>query len=193
MVRTSPVISVAAYRYAKALYSVAQEKSCVPALQSLLNEFVEKVFLHSELQSILYNPKFSVTKKQGFFDSLLGLIEFSSQEKACVPVFSRFMSLLISYSRLSALPAIVNYFNLLVRQSNNEEIALVKTSIELSRAQEESLKAELEQATGKSITLDKEVDPNLLGGMVVQIGSLQIDTSLRTKLNSLKYALKEVD
>ena len=70
--------------------------------------------------------------------------------------------------------------------------AQVTSAFKLTAAQEKELKATLKDVAGKDVEIDVTVDPSLLGGLIVKIGSRQIDTSLRTKLSSMKLALKEV-
>jgi F-type H+-transporting ATPase subunit delta len=79
-----------------------------------------------------------------------------------------------------------------VARERGEVTADVKTAHALSAAQEKELKAALASVTGKTVTLNVTVDASLLGGLIVKIGSRQVDTSLRTKLSTLKHTLKEV-
>ena len=86
----------------------------------------------------------------------------------------------------------IRAFREIAARHRGEVTAEVTSAHKLTPAQETELKATLKSVAGKDVTLSLAVDPSLLGGMVVKIGSRQIDTSLRTKLNSLKLALKEV-
>ena len=86
----------------------------------------------------------------------------------------------------------IKAFRNIAAAARGEVSAEVATAHPLTASQEAELKAALKGVTGKDVAIAATVDPSLLGGLVVKIGSRQIDTSLRTKLNSLKLALKEV-
>jgi F-type H+-transporting ATPase subunit delta len=103
-----------------------------------------------------------------------------------------FLQLLVRNSRFSALRNIIVDFRRLAVSSRNELSAEVISAIPLDDAHTQNLKAVLKAKTGKKITLNSKVDPSILGGLVVKIGSRMIDSSIRTKLNNLKIAMKEV-
>ena len=94
--------------------------------------------------------------------------------------------------RAAAMPQLLSAFLKLLAEHRGEETAQVSVAAALTSAQTKELKAALKSAVGKDVDLQVNIDPSLLGGMIVKIGSRQIDTSLRTKLSSLKLALKEV-
>ncbi|RVN98271.1 ATP synthase F1 subunit delta, partial [Sinorhizobium meliloti] len=94
--------------------------------------------------------------------------------------------------RLFVLPGIIKAFRLLAARHKGEITADVTSAHALTLAQEIELKAALKGVTGKDVAVNVTVDPSILGGLIVKVGSRQIDTSLRTKLSTLKLALKEV-
>ena len=94
--------------------------------------------------------------------------------------------------RLFAVPQMIRAFREIAARERGEVTAEVRSAHALTSVQENELKAALKGVTGKDVSVAVSVDPSLLGGMVVKIGSRQIDTSLKTKLDSLKLALKEV-
>ena len=94
--------------------------------------------------------------------------------------------------RLFAVPGMIKAYRRIAAEARGETSAEVTSAHALTPAQQTELKAALKSVAGKDVSIAVTVDPSLLGGMVVQIGSRQIDTSLKTKLNSLKLALKEV-
>lgn len=83
-------------------------------------------------------------------------------------------------------------FRAALAERRGELPADVVSATELSKDQLDTLTASLNEATGKSVVVSAKVDPSLIGGLVVKVGSRMIDTSLKTKLNSLKIAMKEV-
>ncbi|RUU63162.1 F0F1 ATP synthase subunit delta, partial [Mesorhizobium sp. M7A.T.Ca.TU.009.01.1.1] len=94
--------------------------------------------------------------------------------------------------RLFAIPGMIRAFRQISAEHRGETAAEVTSAHELTAAQQTELKAALKSVAGKDVAISVTVDPSLLGGLVVKMGSRQIDTSLKTKLNSLKLALKEV-
>jgi F-type H+-transporting ATPase subunit delta len=90
------------------------------------------------------------------------------------------------------LPGIIAAFREIAAEHRGEISADVISAHALAAAQQNELKATLKGVAGKDVTINVTVDPSILGGLIVKMGSRQIDTSLRTKLSSLKLALKEV-
>ena len=103
-----------------------------------------------------------------------------------------FLRVVAQNRRLFAVPGMIRAFRQIAAEARGEVSADVISAHALSAAQENELKAALKSVAGKDVTVNLTVDPSILGGLVVKMGSRQIDTSLKTKLNSLKLALKEV-
>ena len=97
-----------------------------------------------------------------------------------------------SNRRLFAVPGMIRRFRAIAARHRGEITAEVTSAHALTAAQETELKAALKGVTGKDVAINVTVDPSILGGLIVKVGSRQIDTSLRTKLSTLKLALKEV-
>ena len=102
-----------------------------------------------------------------------------------------FAGLVIKNRRLFALPGMISAYGALLAQKRGEVTAHVASAHPLGAAQVESLTTALKAATGRDVRIDTKVDAGLLGGLIVKVGSRMIDSSLRTKLNSLKIAMKE--
>ena len=107
-------------------------------------------------------------------------------------VFGNFLKVVASNRRLFALPGMITAFRAIAADHRGVVTAEVTSAFELSAAQKKDLQATLKDVAGKDVEIDLTVDPSLLGGLIVKIGSRQIDTSLRTKLSSMKLVLKEV-
>lgn len=103
-----------------------------------------------------------------------------------------FLRVVAKNRRLFAVPGMIKAFRQIAAEARGEAAAEVTSAHELTAAQRTELKAALKSVAGKDVAISVTVDPSLLGGLVVKMGSRQIDTSLKTKLNSLKLALKEV-
>ena len=102
-----------------------------------------------------------------------------------------FLGLVGRNGRLFTLPAIIDAFRELAAYNRGEVKAEVLSAAPLSDDQQKRLRGEIEGLVGKAVNLAAKVDPNLLAGLVVKVGSTMIDSSLRTKLNKLKSAMKE--
>lgn len=103
-----------------------------------------------------------------------------------------FLKVVANNRRLFAVPGMIRAYRTIAAAHRGEITAEVTSAHALDEAQETELKAALKSVTGKDVTISVTVDPSILGGLIVKVGSRQIDTSLRTKLSTLKLALKEV-
>ncbi len=103
---------------------------------------------------------------------------------------TNFLGVLAANRRLAQLPAIIRAFRALAAQHRGETTAEVASAHPLSGAQVDALKTALRQRLGRDVAVDLSVDPALLGGLKVRIGSQMIDSSIRTRLNSLAHAMK---
>lgn len=137
----------------------------------------------TDLQSFIRSPLRKREEQSKVFTALLG--------KAGVgPFATHFVLLLAKNGRLFALPAALSAFKALLAKARGEVTAAVTSAEPLSFAQEEQLKSELSRLVGKTVLIDAKVDQSLLGGLIVRVGSRQIDGSLKTKLDRLAVALK---
>ena len=105
---------------------------------------------------------------------------------------ANFLKVVARNRRLFALPGMIKAFRDIAARHRGEVSAEVTSAHALTRGAGNELKAALKGVTGKDVTINVTVDPSILGGLIVKVGSRQIDTSLRTKLSTLKLALKEV-
>ena len=103
-----------------------------------------------------------------------------------------FLQVVAANRRLFVLPGMIRSFRQMAAAHRGEVEAEVTSAHALTDEQRRELAETLGRYAGKTVTMRESVDPSILGGLIVKIGSRQIDTSLRTKLNSLKLALKEV-
>lgn len=108
------------------------------------------------------------------------------------PLVGNFLKVVAANRRLFAVPAMITAYRDIVADHKGLVTAEVVSAFKLTASQEKELKATLSEVAGKDVQINLTIDPSLLGGLVVKIGSRQIDTSLRTKLSSMKLALKEV-
>jgi F-type H+-transporting ATPase subunit delta len=106
------------------------------------------------------------------------------------PVTTNFLGEVARNGRLRQLPEIIRLFNRLAAEHRGETTAEVVTARPLDDEQVAALKANLRARAGREVTIDSRVDPSILGGIVVRLGSQMIDASIRTKLNTLATAMK---
>lgn len=185
MAQTSSPISGVADRYARSLFDLALESNAVSAVEADLGRFEALIEGSDDLRRLIYSPVFSA-------DDQLKAIATIADKAKIGGLVGNFLRVVAQNRRLFVLPGIIRAFRIVAAEHRGEAAAEVTSAHALSAAQEKELKAALKSVAGKDVSITVTVDPSLLGGMVVRIGSRQIDTSLKTKLNSLKLALKEV-
>ncbi|WP_221163904.1 F0F1 ATP synthase subunit delta [Rhizobium sp. NLR22b] len=182
---TSQLTSGVAERYASSLFELTLEHGAVDSVAADLDRFQAMLDESAELKRFVASPVFSAE------DQLKAIVAIS--ERAGISgFFANFLKVVARNRRLFALPGMIRAFRLIAANNRGEISAEVTSAHALSQAQETELKAALKSVTGKDVTMAVTVDPSILGGLIVKVGSRQIDTSLRTKLSTLKLALKEV-
>ena len=169
-------------KYAQALYEAALDKGRLAEVRSDLGDFVEAEHEVPELGAVLASPMLdSVTK-----GALLGDLLAGSE-----PLVANFLRLLAEKERISVLEEIEHEFEALVAAGEKRLRVVVTTAQELSDEEASSLVAKIEAATGRPVEARRLVDPSLIGGLVVQAGSLRMDTSIRGRIENLRKELVE--
>jgi F-type H+-transporting ATPase subunit delta len=180
-----PIIAGMAGRYATALFELALESKKLTDVEADLNSFNEMLEGSADLQRLVRSPVFSAEEQQRAIASI-------AKKAKIFGVTANFLELIARNRRLFAVADMIRAFNALAAAHRGEVTADVTSASKLSSEQIKALKASLKSAIGQDVQLETRIDPALLGGLVVKVGSRMIDTSLRTKLNNLQYALKEV-
>ena len=170
-------------RYASALFELANETKAVAAVESDLEKLGAAVAGSADLAALIRNPQVSREASAKALDGVADLLGLS-------PLTKKFLGVLAQNRRLAALPDVVRAFAAIAAAARGEVTADVTSAHPLSEAQLKSLAAKLKAREGKDVTIKTSVDPEILGGLVVRIGSQQIDSSIRTRLNSLAQAMK---
>ncbi len=170
-------------RYASALFELAADNGSVSAVESDLEKLDSALRESSDLRSLTTNPEISRDAAQGAIAGLGDLLGLS-------PLTRNFLGTLAQNRRLAKLAAMIRAFNTIAAAQRGEVTAEVASAHALSDAQLASLKDKLTAREGRTVKLKTSVDPDLLGGLVVTIGSKRIDGSIRTRLNSLAQAMK---
>jgi F-type H+-transporting ATPase subunit delta len=182
---TSKHISGVAERYASSLFELALEEGAIDAVSADLSAFQALIDDSEDLKRLVRSPVFSAEEQLKAIEAIVAKAGIKS------PV-GNFLKVVARNRRLFALPGMIKSFRQIAAEHRGEVAAEVTSAHALTPAQEEELKVALKGVTGKDVSVTVTVDPSLLGGLIVKVGSRQIDTSLRTKLSTLKLALKEV-
>jgi len=170
-------------RYASALFDLANESGAVAAVESDLEKLDEAILASDDLSALIRNPQISREAAAQAVDGVGGLLGLSDLTR-------KFLGVLATNRRLSALPDVVRAFAAIAAAARGEVTAEVTSAHPLSPAQLKTLTAKLKEREGKDVKIKANVDPEVLGGLVVRIGSTQIDSSIRTRLNTLANAMK---
>lgn len=185
MAQSTSSNSGVAERYAGSLFELAAQSNAVAAVERDLASFEKMLEGSEDLQRLIKSPVFSADEQ---FKAIAAIADTAGIKG----LTGNFLRVVAKNRRLFAVPAMIRAFRRIAAEQRGEVSAEVTSAHALTSAQMTELKASLTSVAGKDVTLSVTVDPSLLGGLVVRIGSRQIDTSLKTKLNSLKLALKEV-
>ncbi|MDR3475952.1 MAG: F0F1 ATP synthase subunit delta [Devosia sp.] len=185
MAAQNSVVAHIAHPYATALFDLAQEQGSVSAVEADLVALNGLVAESADFSRFLRSPVITGDDKAVAMDAILAKAEAGS-------VVSNFVKVVARNGRLFALPTIIAAFRVLAAKARGEIAADVTSAVPLSPAQIASLAATLKAKVGKTVTLQEHVDPSLIGGLIVKVGSQMIDSSLKTKLTAMKIAMKEV-
>ncbi len=185
MAQSAPLVSGVAERYASALFELAVGDKKLASCEKDLARLDALLQGSDDLMRLVRSPVFGADEQVKAMGAILAKAKIGG-------IVGNFVKVAASNRRLFVLPQMIRAFAELAAVHRGEVSAEVKVAQPLSSAQTKQLKTALKSVVGKDVSLETSVDPSLLGGMVVKIGSRQIDTSLRTKLSSLKLALKEV-
>jgi len=172
-------------RYATALFELALEENALKKVEVDLNRFGQALEAAEDLRRLVRSPVFSAEEQQRAIAAILQKIEIEG-------LAANFLHLIARNRRLFATPDMIKAFRALLARHRGQTGAEVTSAKPLEEGQVRALQAALKAALHKDVQLDQKVDATLLGGLVVKVGSRMVDSSRRTKLNSLKHAMKEV-
>ena len=172
-----------AKKYAHALFAEAQAKNELRAAQQGLEQFVGVARARGTLMQILSHPFISLDEKKRMTLSALG--EYAT------PLLERFLALLVSKRRLSLLFAIAQEFQSEVDRIQNIQALRVRTAFPMPEAQQKELQAKLEGWLKSKVRMEVQVDPQLIGGLIIQTRDHVLDQSLRGQLKKLQTQLSQ--
>jgi F-type H+-transporting ATPase subunit delta len=172
-------------RYATALFELASESNAVDTVLGDLDRFAALLDESEDLRRLVNSPVFSSEDQLAAVSAVL--------ERAGIGgLVGNFIRLVAQNRRLFAISRIITGFRALVAQSRGELTAEVTVAEPLSEARMQDVKSTLREITSKDVKIDVKVDPKIIGGIIVQLGSRMVDASVRTKLSAIQHAMKEV-
>jgi ATP synthase F1 delta subunit len=163
--------------YANALFEVASENGVIDDVRDQLGEFADELDKNRDLQVFLFSPYFSSQEKK---DGIRKIVVDADER------FLNFLELLAERHRMPAIFRIRRAYDALWREENKLLPVTVTSAIELDEGLVQGLGEKIEEQTGKKVELTSRVDPDVLGGLVLQVGNMVLDASIRNRLEQLR-------
>ncbi|WP_066800217.1 F0F1 ATP synthase subunit delta [Sphingomonas soli] len=170
-------------RYATALFELARESNSLPKVEASLATVRQALGESAEFKALTASPLVARAAAAAAVAGVAKSLKLDS-------ITAKFLGVLAENRRLGQLSAVISAFGALAAAHRGEVTAQVTSAHPLTADQVAALKAQLRARIGRDVSVDLSVDPSLLGGLVVKIGSQMIDSSIKTRLNSLANAMK---
>ena len=172
-------------RYANALFELALEAKSLDKVMADLDGFAALLDDSADLRRLVASPVFSAGEQARALAAIL-------ERAGITGLTANFIGLVVRNRRLFAVADMIGAYGAILAAHRGETSVQVISAMPLGDDEMNALKAAIKQAMDTDVVIDAKVDESLIGGLIVKVGSRQIDTSLRSKLNNLKIALKEV-
>ncbi len=182
MATNDTIVEGVAGRYAAALFDLAKDSSKISEVEADLNKFQSMLDMSDDLKSLVRSPVISTDDQSKAMGAILAKAGIGG-------LAANFFKLIAGNRRLFAAQDIIKAYRAISAKERGEVTADVTSAVALNDAQTAELKKALKASVGKDVTLSAHVDPSLLGGLIVKVGSRMVDSSLRTKLQNLKVQL----
>jgi F-type H+-transporting ATPase subunit delta len=184
--REESIVSGMAGRYATALFELALEERALDTVKADLDRFDALVRESADLARLLRSPVFSSAEQLAAIAAIVDWAGIGG-------LAANFLKLAARNRRLFAVPDMIKSFRSLFARQRGEVSASLTVAEPLKEEQLGAIKDAIKSIThGRSVDLAVNIDPAIIGGLIVRLGSRMVDTSLRTKLNAMKHAMKEV-
>jgi len=174
-----------AKRYATAVYDLAKETNSVQAIETDITALQDVMAQSDDFNALIHSPIYTRDQQGAAVSALAKKMKLSD-------VMSNTLALMAQKRRLFVLPQLVQTLRDVIAADKGEVTADVTSAKALTKAQSDKLAKTLTASMGNTVTINATVDESLIGGLVVKVGSKMIDTSIRSKLNSLQNVMKEV-
>ncbi len=171
-------------RYATALFDLAREASAIDAVKGDLERFNALLAESPDLTRLVRSPVFSAAEQLQALSAVL-------ERAGIAGLAAKFLKLVTANRRLFAVRDMIKAYYELVAEHKGEATAEVTVAERLKDDHVAALRSALKAVSGKDVDLDIRIDPTIIGGLVVKLGSRMVDTSLRTRLNAIRHAMKE--
>ena len=168
--------------YASALFGAAKEGGKLDSIREQLAAFADALADNREMQLFFFSPYFSSAEKEDGLKKAVSEVE---------PELLNFLELLIEKHRMPVLFRIRRQFDALWAKENKRLGVVVTSAVELDPEIAKRIGSEIEEQTGNEVELQSEVDPDILGGLVVQVGNMVLDTSIRNRLEKLRKSVAQ--
>ncbi len=180
-----PITFGMAGRYAHALFELARDEKALDAVKQDLDKFDAMIADSADLNRVVRSPVFDADVQLKALSAILDRAEIKG-------LAANFLRVITTNRRLFAVRDMIRAYRALVARHKGEVAAQVTVAEKMSDKNLDALKSALKSVTGgKDVDLDINTDPAIIGGLIVKVGSRMVDTSLRTKLNAIKIAMKE--
>jgi F-type H+-transporting ATPase subunit delta len=166
--------------YAEALFGAAKESGKLDTVHEQLDQFADALAESREMQLFFFSPYFSSAEKKDGLKKTL---------KGAEPELINFLELLAEKHRTPVLFRIRRQFDQLWKRENKRLDVTVTSAVELDPSVVERIGEEIEKQTGQTIELESRVDDNLLGGLILQVGNMVLDASVRNRLEKLRKSV----
>jgi F-type H+-transporting ATPase subunit delta len=173
-------MAVAHRIYAEALFGAAKDAGRLAPVHEALSDFAAASAASPELRSVLRNPQLKSDAKAGILKDLAGDDE---------PLFTNFLQVAAEKGRAGEIEQIAKEFEQLIAADEKRLTVELTTARELSDTEAEAILSEIEKAAGRKVDATRKVDPELVGGIVLQAGSMRVDASVRGRLERLRTEL----
>ncbi len=183
MANNSGISASLAGRYATALFALAQEKKSVAKVEASLAKVSAALTESSDLKALTTNPAISRSDAKKAVAAVAKKMKLDA-------LTANTLGVLADNRRLEETAAVATAFATLASNDRGEVTAEVTSARKLTPAQKKALAAKLEARMGSNVAINENVDPSILGGLTVKVGSEMIDSSIKTRLNSLATAMK---
>jgi F-type H+-transporting ATPase subunit delta len=181
--REHPIVGAMGQRYATALFELALEANSLDSAEADLARFDALLAESPDLRRLVRSPVFAASEQSNAVAAVLDRAGIGG-------LAAQFLKVVTANRRLFAVRDIIRAFRLLVAEHKGEASAEVTVAEPLSDRHLGEIRSVLHAVTGKDVKVGVTVDPAIIGGLVVKLGSRMVDTSLRTKLNALRHAMK---
>lgn len=182
---TGSISSGIAARYATAVFELAKEAKKLPALEQDLDALTAALDESADFGDLITNPVYTR-------DEMTAAVSAIGKKMKLTPIVANTLGLMAQNRRLFVLPQLVSTVKGMIADEKGEVTAEVTAAKKLTKAQSDKLAKTLKASVGKDVKVNVSVDENLIGGLIVKVGSKMIDSSIKSKLSNLQNAMKEV-